>query len=79
MALAEAIRWAVQSTPGSVRALAREAGVSHTLVLRICSGEREATPPVAAALAEALEWWAAACTLAARRLRRAAEGKRRAR
>jgi len=43
--------------------------VSQSLLARIQSGERAATPAVAEAVARVLEDWGAQCALAARRIR----------
>jgi transcriptional regulator with XRE-family HTH domain len=53
----------------SLRALAIGAGVDQSLVSRIASGERTATPAVAEALASALEAVAARSTKAAKAIR----------
>ena len=49
---------AIEAAPCSPRALAREAGVPHSTLSRIKSGERGATVAVAIAVADALERWA---------------------
>ena len=46
---------ALEAAPCSLRALAREAGVSHTALRRIRSGDLGATPAVASKVAAALE------------------------
>jgi plasmid maintenance system antidote protein VapI len=53
----------------SLRVLAQDADVDPSLVTRIATGRRTATAPVAVALAEALERWAARCTKGARNIR----------
>jgi len=70
--LASEIRAAIASAPCSVRALARAADVSHTVLVQIRRGTLLATPMIARKLAEALEQWGAACQRAAKRLRGAA-------
>lgn len=67
--LTNAVRKALAAAPISTNALAREAGVSQSLLARIQSGERAATPAVAEAVARVLEDWGAQCALAARRIR----------
>jgi transcriptional regulator with XRE-family HTH domain len=62
--LEEAVRRALDEIPGSLRALAREAGVSHSLLVRIRIGDRAATREVAEALANALGRWAGRCSSA---------------
>lgn len=51
------MRRVLQETPGSIRALAREAGVSHVLLTKIRDGDRRLTPDTREALAAALERW----------------------
>lgn len=62
--LEEAVRKALDDLPGSLRALARKAGVSHSTLVRILNGERSATPEVVEALADALGRWAKRCSTA---------------
>ncbi len=69
--LTQAARAAIEGAPGSLRSLARMAGVSHVLLIKIRDGKQRATPTVAAALAQALEQWATACFDAAGKLHRA--------
>ncbi len=64
-----AVRRALELHPGSLRALAREAGLSHRLLVLIRGGERRATPATVEALAGALERMAGAQAEAARVLR----------
>lgn len=66
-----AVRRALKRAPGTLRALAREAGVSLRLLQLIRDGERSATPEVVAALAHALERLAKQNAEAARVLRQA--------
>lgn len=61
--LTKKVRAALDGAPCSLRALAREAGVSHVTLVRINGGEREATPVVAKAVADALARWARRCTV----------------
>jgi len=77
--LTRSVRAALAANPSSLRALARGAGVSHVLLLRIRDGVGRATPPVAGKLAAALEVWAATCTRRARVIRRAIITTRRTR
>jgi len=51
----DAVREALAIYPGSLRALAREAGISYRLIGMIRSGERSATPTTVEALAGAFE------------------------
>ena len=52
---------AITRTPGSVRALAREAGVPHTSLVRVRSGAIDASPALVARVAAALERWGELC------------------
>ncbi len=61
MTLDAILRRAIQRAPCSMRALAREAGVSHTILAAIVSGRERATPRVAQQVARALERWGARC------------------
>ncbi len=70
--LAGEIRAAIAAAPCTLRALARAANVSHTVLVQIRRGTFLATPAIAAKLAEALEQWGRACQRAAKRLRHAA-------
>jgi len=70
--LTDAVRLALDAVPfASLRAVAREAGVSHVLLVKIRQGELSATPDVAARLAVVFEGWARASQDAARGVRRA--------
>lgn len=51
--LTSAVRYAIEHTPGSIRALADEAGVSHATLVYIRNGKRPATVPVARAVRDA--------------------------
>lgn len=62
---------ALEAWPGSVRGLAREAGVSHVTILRMRDGEAP-SPETAARLARALEQTGRRCQQAAKALRGAA-------
>jgi ribosome-binding protein aMBF1 (putative translation factor) len=70
--LASEIRAAVAAAPCSLRALARAADVSHTVLVQIRRGTFLATPTIATKLADALEQWGSACQRTAKRLRSAA-------
>lgn len=70
--LAGEIRAALAAAPCSLRALARAANVSHTVLVQLRRGTFLATPTIAVKLADALEFWGAACEHAAKRLRKAA-------
>jgi transcriptional regulator with XRE-family HTH domain len=63
---------AIAKTPGSMRSLAEEAGVSPALLTRLVTGSRAATPAVALKLATAFETWGASCAQAVQQLRAAA-------
>ena len=51
--LTKAACYAIEHTPGSIRALAKEAGVSHVTLVHIRGGKVRATPFVAGALRDA--------------------------
>jgi hypothetical protein len=58
-----------------MRALAREAGVSHSLLAAIVVGRERATPRVALLVARALDRWAARCANDAAAVRSAVRGR----
>lgn len=72
----KAAQHALAIAPCSLRALAAQAGVPHTTLVRIRAGERDATPEVATALAAALEMWARECGGAARDIRTTLKGRK---
>lgn len=76
MSLASVVRKAIRANPASMRALAREAGISHALLLRILTNERAVTRDVAERLAAALDRWGSDCTQAADSIRNATERER---
>jgi len=51
----------LESAPGSIRALAREAGVNETLLRKIRDGERRLTRDTRDAVAAALRRWEERC------------------
>jgi len=55
------VRQAIRRAPCSVRALAREAGVSHVLLAEIVASNKRVTPRVALLVARALERWGDCC------------------
>ena len=55
------LRDAMARTPGTTRALARDAGVPHTTLVRVGSGAIEASPALVASVAAALERWSDLC------------------
>jgi hypothetical protein len=59
--LTAAVRHALRQAPCSVRALAREAGVPHSTLVRIQGGALNASPAVAGAIAQALLAWGQRC------------------
>jgi transcriptional regulator with XRE-family HTH domain len=67
----EAVAKALERSPGSLRALAQEAGLSRSTLSRIQSGERVPNLAEVRALAEALARWEARCWEAERLLRKA--------
>ena len=66
--LTDAVRKGIDAVP-NVSALARAAGVSQSLLARIQTGERQATPAVARKVAQALIVWGAKAVRAAGRIR----------
>ncbi len=73
--LTRQVQRAITAAPCSIRALAREAGVSQSILVRIQSGEREATLAVAKSVERALASWGRDCTKAAALLYRAIHRK----
>ena len=55
----------------TVSALAKAAGVSQSLLARIKTGERQASPAVARKVAAVLDRWGVQCARAAARVRQA--------
>jgi lambda repressor-like predicted transcriptional regulator len=74
MTLDAVVRRAIRRAPCSIRALAREAGVSHVMLAAIVSRRERATPRVALKVAHALEAWAARCAGEAAAIRVAVRG-----
>ena len=71
----DAVRKAIDHAPCSLRRLADAAGVDHSVLVRIRSGERQATRDVAEKVRDALASWASECQSAERIIRRAIRGK----
>jgi len=69
--LSRSLGAAIRAAPVSRRALARAAKVSPALLDFIVQGERAATPPVARAVARALDTLARRCARQARAIERA--------
>jgi predicted transcriptional regulator len=65
-----AVRHALAGAPVSLREIGRRAGVSHAQLARIVAGERNATPAVARAVADALDAIGAECVTGAAQVRR---------
>jgi hypothetical protein len=74
MTLDPAVRRAIRNAPCSIRALARETGVSHVMLAGIVTGRERATPRVAREVARALDRWAARCAQDAAAVRVVVEG-----
>jgi len=51
----------LDTVPGSLREIAREAGVSHTLLSHVRTGKRNATTALLRALVNALDGWGDKC------------------
>lgn len=60
-AVTTAVRQALRHAPCSTRALAKEAGVPHSTLVRIVAGSRNATAAVGRKVARALYLWAERC------------------
>ena len=71
-----AVRHAIDKAPCSLRRLAEAAGVDHSTLVRIRSGERQATRDVAWRVRDALAKWASDCRSAERAIRRAMRKER---
>ncbi len=69
--LTKAVITAITAAPCSLRALAREAHLSHVLLVQITKGRQKATPVVASKVADALARWGARCGKAASGIRQA--------
>ena len=74
--LSRAVTRAVAGAPGTLRAVARGAKVPASTLARIGTGEREATPAVARAVAQALRQWARDCEQLAERIEKALPERR---
>ena len=75
MTLDTVVRRAIRRAPCSIRALAREAGVSHAMLAAIVTGHERATPRVSRKVARALDRWAARCAKDATAVRAAVGGR----
>jgi lambda repressor-like predicted transcriptional regulator len=75
MTLDAVLRRAIRRAPCSIRALAREAGVSHVMLAAIVNADERATPRVAKMVAGALDKWAARCAGEAAAIRAAVEDR----
>ena len=69
----QTVKIVMGTVPGSLRELAREAGISHSLVSQIRNGKRNASTQTLDALAAALRRWSHQCQVGANRLRQAME------
>ena len=76
-ALTRKVQLSLGESPVSLRELARRSRVSHVLLARIVSGERNATEVVATAIADALAAIAKESAKAAARVRRSLTTHRR--
>lgn len=66
--LRETLRRVLEEAPGSIRALAREAGVDHSTLLKERDGKRSVPDGRARELAAALRRWSERCSELADRL-----------
>jgi hypothetical protein len=71
--LSAAVAQALQQAPCSVRALAREAGVPHSSLVRIQAGQLRATTELAEAVAKGLRRWGDRCDRLAGAIEKAAK------
>lgn len=69
------LRRALARVPGTVRELARDAGVAHSTLVRIQTGERPASRAVVRRVARALRSWGGRCIKHANALDRACKEK----
>ena len=74
-ALDTAVRRAIERAPASIRALAREAGVSNVMLQGIVSGRERASSRIALRVARVLERWAKLCGTEAASVRRAVKSR----
>jgi hypothetical protein len=74
--LTAAVVAALSGFSGSVRQLAREAGIPHSTLVRIRAGSLGATPETVGQLAEALERLGAECKASSALLRKALRSTR---
>jgi hypothetical protein len=75
MTLDGAVRRAITRAPGSIREVAKAAGVSHVVLWAIVRGRARATPRVARLVATALERWGEQCAGDAARVRAALQSR----
>jgi len=73
MTLDTVVRDAIRRAPCTIRALARDAGVSHVMLQGIVTGRERASERVALSVARALEKWASQCVGEAAAIRAAME------
>lgn len=73
--LTTAVREALRKAPCSVRALAREAGVPHSSLVRIQAVQLSASPTLAHSMAKALRKWGDRCDQLAGAIEQAATRK----
>jgi len=76
MTLQKAVRQAIARAPCSERALARQAGIDQSTLLRIRQGKEKASERVARAVARALEQWGASCARGVSQIRAALKSSR---
>jgi transcriptional regulator with XRE-family HTH domain len=69
-AVTRAVQRSLAKAPVSLRELARRTGISHVQLARIVTGERNATPAVAQAVADGLDAIATEASAGAARVRR---------
>jgi len=69
--LTRAVLAALEAAPCTLRALAREADLSHTVLVHIRAGKRAVTPALARRVAVALAGWGTRCQKSSDRITRA--------
>jgi DNA-binding LacI/PurR family transcriptional regulator len=73
--LSDALRRALDAWPGSLRSLARAAGVAHSTLIRIRDKKFEGSKEMTEQVAKALEQAGSKCKRAAGELRRSLRGR----
>ena len=72
----DVVRQILEEAPGSIRELAREAGIAHVTLLHVRDGRHKLSPDKATAVVAALRDWSERCANLADRLEAASERQR---